>query len=367
MGCFLLWDLFFGFFFLSFPPPPPPVWKEGGLARTSLDGAVERRGVRGWEGGLVVGGCRGCCSCIGVSPMDENSPLSPKANAFSIASLISVAAAAEQAGKGALEERRGGRSAPARPGCRPQKMHFSTVTRDMEGERRARPLRAAGTGPPRATASRRVFTRPGPAAGPEGAHGARPGRGAGRRGLCRAPPPAGPGPRSPPWENKALPVPRWRLPTAPPLGPASPRRCWSILRQRRPCPGQRRAGARLPLALQSLSGSGTAAEITQDTPRTSRSLSASEGIRGSRPFPGAACHAPQGPLGPAAEGCAAGAVPALLGADPELCSGPRLFPLFRPGMERRGDCQTRFAFPCQLRPRGPRARDITCSTVATRK
>ncbi|XP_057270847.1 T-box transcription factor TBX1 isoform X5 [Pezoporus wallicus] len=64
--------------------------------------------------------------------MDENSPLSPKANAFSIASLISVAAAAEQAGKGALEERRGGRSAPARPGCRPQKMHFSTVTRDME-------------------------------------------------------------------------------------------------------------------------------------------------------------------------------------------------------------------------------------------
>ncbi|XP_063272137.1 T-box transcription factor TBX1 isoform X1 [Prinia subflava] len=63
--------------------------------------------------------------------MDENSPLSPKANAFSIASLISVAAA-EQAGKGALEERRGGRSAPARPGCRPQKMHFSTVTRDME-------------------------------------------------------------------------------------------------------------------------------------------------------------------------------------------------------------------------------------------
>lgn len=135
-----------------------------------------------------MGGCRGCCSCIGVSPMDENSPLSPKANAFSIASLISVAAAAEQAGKGALEERRGGRSAPARPGCRPQKMHFSTVTRDMEGERRARPLRAAGTGPPRATASRRVFTRPGPAAGPEGAHGARPGRGAGRRGLCRAPP-----------------------------------------------------------------------------------------------------------------------------------------------------------------------------------
>ncbi|XP_032055086.1 T-box transcription factor TBX1 [Aythya fuligula] len=64
--------------------------------------------------------------------MDENSPLSPKANAFSIASLISVAAAAERAGKGALEERRGGRSAPAGPASRPPKMHFSTVTRDME-------------------------------------------------------------------------------------------------------------------------------------------------------------------------------------------------------------------------------------------
>uniref|UniRef100_A0A8C9LAQ1 T-box transcription factor 1 n=1 Tax=Pavo cristatus TaxID=9049 RepID=A0A8C9LAQ1_PAVCR len=64
--------------------------------------------------------------------MDENSPLSPKANAFSIASLISVAAAAEHAGKGALEECSGGRSAPARPAARPQKMHFSTVTRDME-------------------------------------------------------------------------------------------------------------------------------------------------------------------------------------------------------------------------------------------
>lgn len=178
LGCFLL-DLFF----LSFPSPPPRL-EGGGLVRTSLDGAVERRGVRGWEGGLVVGGCRACCSCIGVSPMDENSPLSPKANAFSIASLISVAAA-EQAGKGALEERRGGRSAPARPGCRPQKMHFSTVTRDMEGECRARPRRAAGTGPP-ATAYPRAFTRPGPAAGPWAAHRTRPARGAGRRRLCHS-------------------------------------------------------------------------------------------------------------------------------------------------------------------------------------
>lgn len=132
-----------------------------------------------------MGGCRGCCSCIGVSPMDENSPLSPKANAFSIASLISVAAAAEQAGKGALEESCGGRSAPARPACRPQKMHFSTVTRDMEGERRARTRGAAGRDPA-ATASRAVPTRPGPAARPGGAHGARPARGAARRGLRAA-------------------------------------------------------------------------------------------------------------------------------------------------------------------------------------
>lgn len=147
MSCFLL-GFVVGIFFKFPSPPPPAVWKEGGPARTSLDGAVERRGVKGWEGGLVVGGCRGCCSCIGVSPMDENSPLSPKANAFSIASLISVVAAAEHAGKGALEERSGGRSAPARPGCRPQKMHFSTVTRDMEGERRARLRRTAGTAVP---------------------------------------------------------------------------------------------------------------------------------------------------------------------------------------------------------------------------
>ncbi|NWH60548.1 TBX1B factor, partial [Geococcyx californianus] len=48
--------------------------------------------------------------------------------AFSIASLISVAAA-EPAGQGAPEQRG---TAPARPGCRPRKMHFSTVTRDME-------------------------------------------------------------------------------------------------------------------------------------------------------------------------------------------------------------------------------------------
>lgn len=289
-----------------------------------------------------MGGCRGCCSCIGVSPMDENSPLSPKANAFSIASLISVAAAAEQAGKGALEERG---SAPARPGCRPQKMHFSTVTRDMEGERRARPRGSAGTGPPSHRlwecfhTSRARWQGRGSAACPRGrSEGVLP---------CS---PARPGPRSPPLENKALPVPRWWLLTAPPLGPATPRRCWSILRQHRLCPGQRRAAARLRPSLQPLSGLGAAVGTTEEIPRTSRSLSASERIRRSRLFPRAACHAPQGPLGPAAEGCADGAVP----GPPRRGHGALLWspsvPLSRPGMEKRGDCQTRSAFPCQPRP-----------------
>lgn len=182
--------------------------------------------MKGWEGGLAVGGCRGCCSCIGVSPMDENSPLSPKANAFSIASLISVAAAAEQAGKGALEERSGGRSAPARPGCRPQKMHFSTVTRDMEGERRGRPRKAAGTGPPAHRVSECFHESwPGGRAGGRAWSAACP-RGR-SEGALPCPPPR-PGSRSPPSENRALPVPQWRITPALPLGPASPRGCWSI-------------------------------------------------------------------------------------------------------------------------------------------
>ncbi|XP_075754412.1 T-box transcription factor TBX1 isoform X2 [Pelodiscus sinensis] len=62
--------------------------------------------------------------------MDENSPLSPKANAFSIASLISVAA--EHAGKAALQEPSCGLRKHFSSGSHPQRMHFSTVTRDME-------------------------------------------------------------------------------------------------------------------------------------------------------------------------------------------------------------------------------------------
>ncbi|XP_036597291.1 T-box transcription factor TBX1 [Trichosurus vulpecula] len=66
--------------------------------------------------------------------MDEQSPLSPKANAFSIASLI--AAAAERASREALGPPQlaapGLAKAAAGAGGPPQRMHFSTVTRDME-------------------------------------------------------------------------------------------------------------------------------------------------------------------------------------------------------------------------------------------
>ncbi|XP_059569448.1 T-box transcription factor TBX1 isoform X3 [Alligator mississippiensis] len=61
--------------------------------------------------------------------MDESSPLSPKANAFSIAALI---AAAAHAGSEALEEPGAGPAKPLSPGAAPRRMHFSTVTRDME-------------------------------------------------------------------------------------------------------------------------------------------------------------------------------------------------------------------------------------------
>ncbi|MEE6520151.1 hypothetical protein FKM82_017963 [Ascaphus truei] len=60
--------------------------------------------------------------------MDESSPLSPKANAFSIASLIS---ASEQAAQVDTEEP----SALEKPyslESHPMRMHFSAVTRDME-------------------------------------------------------------------------------------------------------------------------------------------------------------------------------------------------------------------------------------------
>ncbi|XP_048411663.2 T-box transcription factor TBX1 isoform X2 [Stegostoma tigrinum] len=60
--------------------------------------------------------------------MDENSPLSPKANAFSIASLIT---AAQQPGNEAiLQSPALGKHFDASLTC--SRMHFSTVTRDME-------------------------------------------------------------------------------------------------------------------------------------------------------------------------------------------------------------------------------------------
>ncbi|XP_057213726.1 T-box transcription factor TBX1 isoform X2 [Triplophysa rosa] len=62
--------------------------------------------------------------------MDECSPLSPKANAFSIASLIS---AREQAGNATFDKHCIGLDEQVAQNCsRSVKMHYSTVTREME-------------------------------------------------------------------------------------------------------------------------------------------------------------------------------------------------------------------------------------------
>ena len=63
--------------------------------------------------------------------MDDEGPLSPKANAFSIASLIS---AAEQAGNATFDKHSAGPDKQDQRNChRSFKMHYSTVTREMEG------------------------------------------------------------------------------------------------------------------------------------------------------------------------------------------------------------------------------------------
>lgn len=63
--------------------------------------------------------------------MDDGSPLSPKANAFSIASLIS---ATEQAGNATFDKHGTGPDKHDQRFChRSFKMHYSTVTREMEG------------------------------------------------------------------------------------------------------------------------------------------------------------------------------------------------------------------------------------------
>ncbi|TMS03236.1 T-box transcription factor TBX1, partial [Larimichthys crocea] len=61
--------------------------------------------------------------------MDDGGPLSPKANAFSIASLIS---AAEQAGNAAFHKQSTGLDKPDLHNHSSFKMHYSTVTREME-------------------------------------------------------------------------------------------------------------------------------------------------------------------------------------------------------------------------------------------
>lgn len=62
--------------------------------------------------------------------MDDGGPLSPKANAFSIASLIS---AAEQTGNAAFEKHGTGLDKSDLHNHSSFKMHYSTVTREMEG------------------------------------------------------------------------------------------------------------------------------------------------------------------------------------------------------------------------------------------
>lgn len=65
------------------------------------------------------------------APMDSRSPLSPRASAFSIASLVAAEAAERTArlGPGSSDPVKLHRLLES-----PAGMHFSTVTRDMEGE-----------------------------------------------------------------------------------------------------------------------------------------------------------------------------------------------------------------------------------------
>jgi len=63
--------------------------------------------------------------------MDDCSPLSPKANAFSIACLIS---ARDQAGNTTFDKHTTSLDKQVVQNCsRSIKMHYSTVTREMEG------------------------------------------------------------------------------------------------------------------------------------------------------------------------------------------------------------------------------------------
>lgn len=104
------------------------------------------------------------------APMDARSPLSPRASAFSIASLV-AAEAAERTVR--LGPRSSDQAKLRRLSGSPAGMHFSTVTRDMEGEppRRvyrdplARPPATAAVGP-----KQRVLARP--PWGPEWVEGA---------------------------------------------------------------------------------------------------------------------------------------------------------------------------------------------------
>lgn len=109
------------------------------------------------------------------APMDARSPLSPRASAFSIASLV-AAEAAERTVR--LGPRSSDQAKLRRLLGSPAGMHFSTVTRDMEGEPPrcvcrdppARPPATAAVGP-----KQRVLAEPEHRVG-----GGSPGRGGSR-------------------------------------------------------------------------------------------------------------------------------------------------------------------------------------------
>lgn len=218
---------------------------------------------------------------------------------------------------------------------------------------------------PAATAPRSVFTRPGPAAGPEKAHGARPARGAGRRGLCRAPRHAR-APAALPWRIRLCPCPGGdsrRLRRLDPrfLGGAGASSDSAGRAQGSGGPGSAPAGSAAPVR-----PGGRGGNNSRDPEDLEEPFSVGGDPREPRvPRGGLSCAS--GPARAGGRELRGRGHPSLLGADLELCSGPRPFPLSRPRMERMGDCQTRSVFPCQPRPRGPRARDVTCSAVATGK
>ena len=227
------------------------------------------------------------------------------------------------------------------------------------------PAGLRGRDPP-ATGSRSVFTRAGPAAGPEGAHGARPARGSGRRGFRRVPRRAR-HPAALPWRIKGSAVPRWRLPTASPLGPASPWRCWSILRQHQPCPGQQQARARLLPALAAPLRPGgrgrnkTRASQDPEEPFSTRGDPKEPSV----PRGGLSCAA--GPTQPGGRGLRSRDRPGAPRRGPRAFLWSPCVPPPSPADGKKGGLPNQIRLPLSATAPRPRARDATCSTLVARK